>query len=675
MISFNVQRIRQEVDRGVFFFFFLEGINLSNMDRSTVQSSKDIFQVSAPTDIPEKSSKSVAFQTLLAQSTVPTSISNKLNPTVPLLRLFDGVDARSFVRVRPTIESDDSIEPDLSVVQKVSGRRDAVMMLGKASVTGTNNLEPVAVGVDGTFVGGKDDNEVVYEAVVPPLLQYALSGGSTSVVCYGETGSGKTHTCFGLLRCLTKDLEPFMESHTIFLTVLEQQQTSAVDVLTGETVQVSESDSDLAFAGAATPEITQIAMMEKLLEAVEQQRNKHAKSTAKTHLVVRIQLRSKKATWAKPGIVNIVDLAGSQKASEHKHIGAAFMALKDCIRIKAMHRASSATNENTVPFRTTPITLLMKDSLEIANRATKLALICCISPTVGHMRQSFETLRFAALCCVANSKGDGPPPPMIPTFTFQDCCDFFNRVTCGRTFRFIQQILPEGFDGKRMLQMSEDDFVKLFSEAPPAPMRLPPRLGKSAFSSMQTIAIATKCLGPSSKKGDALGFSRRGLSVPNPKVQIPTPSSGREKSQPSTPAAPIVSPQKGSVKGSSFRQRESPPVKGCEVIEVKGGESAVALQPRTPTSSPSSRRHSSGWELSDSIQTASNSVSLKGCAAPSKWLVENDSAIVELLSTTPATESQFVTKSINSEKSAMSRSTPASSPSGVSLPPIGAAKS
>merc|ERR1712117_459273 len=46
-------------------------------------------------------------------------------------------------------------------------------------------------------LGPEAENSHVFERAFKPKLQTVLSGGTASLLCYGYTGSGKTHTVLG----------------------------------------------------------------------------------------------------------------------------------------------------------------------------------------------------------------------------------------------------------------------------------------------------------------------------------------------------------------------------------------------------------------------------------------------------------------------------------------------
>merc|ERR1719339_438781 len=57
--------------------------------------------------------------------------------------------------------------------------------------------EQGAVGGFAGVLGPEADNNFVFERVFKPKLETVLGGGTASLICYGYTGSGKTHTVLG----------------------------------------------------------------------------------------------------------------------------------------------------------------------------------------------------------------------------------------------------------------------------------------------------------------------------------------------------------------------------------------------------------------------------------------------------------------------------------------------
>jgi len=116
-------------------------------------------------------------------------------PTPPLLP-FEGpvpVSERVsvFVRVRPLIPQ-----------EKEAGDQPLQGMASLSSAPGDNTAVAVeteqgAVGGFAGVLGPEADNSLVFERAFKPKLETVLAGGTASLLCYGYTGSGKTHTVLG----------------------------------------------------------------------------------------------------------------------------------------------------------------------------------------------------------------------------------------------------------------------------------------------------------------------------------------------------------------------------------------------------------------------------------------------------------------------------------------------
>jgi len=96
-----------------------------------------------------------------------------------------------FVRVRPLIaeevEAGDQPLQGMASVSSAPGDDSAVAV----------ETEQGTVGGFAGVLGPEADNSLVFERAFKPKLQTVLSGGTASLLCYGYTGSGKTHTVLG----------------------------------------------------------------------------------------------------------------------------------------------------------------------------------------------------------------------------------------------------------------------------------------------------------------------------------------------------------------------------------------------------------------------------------------------------------------------------------------------
>lgn len=95
----------------------------------------------------------------------------------------------AFVRVRPLIESEQG-SSELPGLQLTSAGSHS------SKATAFNDGSMCISGFSGV-VGQEAPNRDVFERCLAPKLQTVLRGGTTSLFCYGYTGSGKTHTAIG----------------------------------------------------------------------------------------------------------------------------------------------------------------------------------------------------------------------------------------------------------------------------------------------------------------------------------------------------------------------------------------------------------------------------------------------------------------------------------------------
>ncbi|CBH14492.1 Kinesin-13 6, putative [Trypanosoma equiperdum] len=428
--------------------------------------------------VAELGTKCAEFQRLLNTSEVPEVVKKKLRPSMDPKELFTSQDSRIFVRCRPIIPFDQEDMNSKSIIRKVDGYRDPVVMSPKISLAGQCTIEPHSVTLDGVFCGG-DDTERVYMESCAPLVHLSVEGASTCVLCYGQTGSGKTHTTLGIVGLMSRDLAPYFASHNIFITVIEIQANKNIDLLTGSEVQVVEDISgELKIRGTDGFECSNDEMLLAVFQEAASQRMTKATGrnevSSRSHMVTCIQIICKNSTWVKPGELFIVDLAGSENTAdsathdkerqmEAKFINTSLMTLKECIRARAM--AATSTSHLHIPFRRSPLTLLLRDCFEIAvKRPTKTVVIACVSPLLRDSRHTINTLRYASLLAVtvpARIVADDPDDPN--GFDREQALAFICRCSRGRITN-PEYILPEG-DGRTLVHIPEAEFIRRIMES------------------------------------------------------------------------------------------------------------------------------------------------------------------------------------------------------------------
>lgn len=414
------------------------------------------------------------FQDLVNKEKLQSSLERKMRATMTGDELFSHQDSRVFVRARPCIAFDGVPLDSASMVQKVSGKRDAVLLTPKVALSGEPSIEASVVSVDGVFIGEHDNNERVYVESCFPLVAFAVDGASTCILCYGQTGSGKTFTTVGIFTFIVEDLTPFFATHDISLTVLELQARRNVDLLTGSDVRVVEDISgELRLLGTSPTSCYDAEHLAQLFHQAAGQRCTRATSrnetSSRTHMIIRVSIVPKETQWAKPGELFVVDLAGSENTadsathdkernSETKFINTSLMTLKDCIRARAL--ASSSAKHLHIPFRRSPLTLLLRDCFEISvKRPTKCVMIACVSPLLRDYRHTAGTLRYASMLAVAPPSKVVDVDPNDPNgFTREQALAFLGSVAHG-VLTSPEAVLPEG-DGRTLVHLPEAEFIR-----------------------------------------------------------------------------------------------------------------------------------------------------------------------------------------------------------------------
>ena len=184
------------------------------------------------------------------------------------------------------------------------------------------------------------DDKAIFAEEVRPLVDWALEGHGATVVCYGQTGTGKTHTLVGMLQNVAQAIQGeqvqvvFFEVHAkkVFDLLSERKE---VKLLADENEVVHVRGAKEVHLDNCTPE----ALMEVLqaglaLRSVEvTERNP---LSSRSHAFAELRLPRRRL-----GKITLVDLAGSERNYETQHMSAAqhqesaaintaLMALKDC---------------------------------------------------------------------------------------------------------------------------------------------------------------------------------------------------------------------------------------------------------------------------------------------------------------------------------------------------------
>ncbi|CAL8072816.1 unnamed protein product [Orchesella dallaii] len=272
---------------------------------------------------------------------------------------------------------------------------------------------------DGVFDESAMQDEV-YENTAAPLVRSVLEGFYATVFAYGATGSGKTHTMVGtpgnpgvmtravadIFRLCVNGATEYGSKAEVYLSYLEIYNEQIRDLLhptPGVHLELREDREQVHVAGLSEVKATSANEVLNLLHKGNKARTMEATAantaSSRSHAVLMVTVRqiSMKTGEILDGKLYLIDLAGSERASQTKnsgirlreggHINRSLLALGNCITALA-----SGTGEKYINYRDSKLTRLLKAAL---GGPSKTAMIAHVSPTFLQRDETRNTLLYA----------------------------------------------------------------------------------------------------------------------------------------------------------------------------------------------------------------------------------------------------------------------------------------
>ncbi|XP_043921963.1 kinesin-like protein KIF9 [Protopterus annectens] len=334
---------------------------------------------------------------------------------------------QAFVRIRPTSNfAQDTIElmPDnktINVHIKKDARKGVV----------NNQQSDWSFKMDGILQSASQDS--IYDAVARQVVSRALDGYSGTILCYGQTGAGKTYTMTGatenythrgiIPRALQQIFRGIEErpdqAISIYISYFEIYNESLFDLLTATPDTSSLGIQMTIVDDAQGVHIKGLSMYvanneeEALNLLFEGETNRmiasHAmnKNSSRSHCIFTIYVQSHSRTLSDAKYVtsklNLVDLAGSERlgktGSEGQVLKEATYINKSLSFLEQAVIALSDRKREHVPFRQSKLTHALKDS--IGGRCLTV-LVANIYGEAMQIEETLSTLRFATrMKCIA----------------------------------------------------------------------------------------------------------------------------------------------------------------------------------------------------------------------------------------------------------------------------------
>lgn len=257
------------------------------------------------------------------------------------------------------------------------------------------------------------------------MIPSLLDGFNVSVMLYGVTGAGKTHTVFGDIHNETPQEKGVMnyamselfkkldgKKDAIRISYLEIYNENVKDLLgSGDHNMMVCEDHQ---GNVKVPGLTHVSIrsFKELIQLIQNgnKRRKMAKTnsnqfSSRSHAIIQVNLKIKSIISDSDGSpitskLSFIDLAGSERITltenrglrmaEGSNINKSLLALGNVIN--KLSSNSSRGVQGYVPYRNSKLTRLLKDSL---GGNTKTVLITCITPNIRQIDETIHSLNYA----------------------------------------------------------------------------------------------------------------------------------------------------------------------------------------------------------------------------------------------------------------------------------------
>ncbi|XP_010262391.1 PREDICTED: kinesin-like protein KIN-10A [Nelumbo nucifera] len=280
--------------------------------------------------------------------------------------------------------------------------------------------------LDGVSVSEEEDLDGFYKKFVESRINGVKLGNKCTIMMYGPTGSGKSHTMFGsskqpgiVYRALRDILGEGEEENIsenrlgigsfVQVTVLEIYNEEIYDLLSNNNggglsfglpkgiaskvrleVMGKKAKNATFISGNEAGKITkEVAKVEK--RRIVKSTNCNDRSS-RSHCMIILDVPSV------GGRLMLVDMAGSENIDQAGQVG--FEAKMQTAKINqgniALKRVveSIANGDSHVPFRDSKLTMLLQDSFE--DDKSKILMILCASPDPKEIHKTISTLEYGA---------------------------------------------------------------------------------------------------------------------------------------------------------------------------------------------------------------------------------------------------------------------------------------
>ena len=265
----------------------------------------------------------------------------------------------------------------------------------------------------------------IYHVIARPITKAVLKGYNGSVFMYGQTTSGKTYTMLGtpkspgILPCTLRDVfneihKDTQKQYRIWISYLEIYNEIINDLLVPGSTNLKMKDDPefgVKVVGLKSQQVWTFDQALILMNFGEEHRVYKETSihehSSRSHTIFRINIESvsNDKTSKKHSMLNLIDLAGSERLTEFEHkrdtLGETGHINKSLFILSNVINKLAEGKHSHIPYRDSKLTRILSMALG-GNSLT--AIICTISPASVNHYQTLSTLRFATRAKTVQTK-------------------------------------------------------------------------------------------------------------------------------------------------------------------------------------------------------------------------------------------------------------------------------
>jgi len=263
--------------------------------------------------------------------------------------------------------------------------------------------------------------EELYERLVYSSVEKVLEGFNSTILAYGQTGTGKTFTMGTNVKgmegevdehrgIVTRVLQHIFSSNKVdFLTVkisfYEINKEQVYDLINPSSskvpLQVKEVQPVFKVVQLTEVEVTEVSKAIELLCKGSSIRSTEStsmnSSSSRSHAIFTISLVSRDMADGSTVTrkINLVDLAGSENPNRTQAVGNRFTeGVGINMGLSTLSRVITALSKKSpyVPYRDSTLTKVLKECLQ---SHCYITMVSCISPNLLDMQETISTLRFS----------------------------------------------------------------------------------------------------------------------------------------------------------------------------------------------------------------------------------------------------------------------------------------